>query len=153
LIDSGRKKKEGFAMKWVNEKGAAVVEFAVILPLLLLLIFGMIEFGFLIYNKAMITNASREAARNGILFRNDRTGLKTEISNTVDAYLLDFLVTFGGTGVHTIDTVPDDAGSITTGDYLTVTVAYPYEFLVIPAFISNLAGGVSLVGTTTMRAE
>ena len=56
-----------------NQKGAAIVEFAIILPLLLLLIFGMIEFSLLMYNKAMITNASREGARRGIVYRVDPT--------------------------------------------------------------------------------
>lgn len=140
-------------MKVNSEKGAAVVEFAVVLPLLLLIVFGIIEFGFLIYNKAMITNASREAARTGIVYRIDRTGLNTIISNTVDTYLSDFLVTFGGTGNHTTTTNPADASTITTGGYLGVTVTYSYDFLVIPAFITDLAGGVNLVGTTTMRVE
>lgn len=140
-------------MKHNNNKGAAVVEFAVILPLLILIVFGIIEFGFLIYNKAMITNASREGARIGIVYRVDRTGLNTIISDTVDSYLSDFLVTFGGSGNHTTTTNPTNASTITTGGYLEVTVTYPYEFLVIPAFITDLAGGVNLVGTTTMRAE
>jgi Flp pilus assembly protein TadG len=42
-----------------NESGAALVEFAIVLPLLLVLIFGMIEFSVMLYDKAMITNASR----------------------------------------------------------------------------------------------
>ena len=45
-----------------NQKGAALIEFAIVLPLLLLLVFGAIEFGLLFYNKQVITNASREGA-------------------------------------------------------------------------------------------
>ncbi len=136
-----------------NSKGAAVVEFALILPLLLLLVFGIIEFGFLIYNKAMITNASREAARTGIVYRSDRSGVDTVIAATVDNYLEDFLVTFGGTGIHTTTTIPTTTTGLSTGESLTVTVTYPYQFLIVPAFISPLVDGVNLVGTTTMRAE
>jgi Flp pilus assembly protein TadG len=39
------------------------VEFALVLPLLILFLFVVLDFGFLVYNKAVITNASREAAR------------------------------------------------------------------------------------------
>jgi Flp pilus assembly protein TadG len=49
-----------------NQKGVALIEFAIVLPLLLLLVFGAIEFGLLLYNKQVITNASREGARAGI---------------------------------------------------------------------------------------
>lgn len=140
-------------MKLRSDKGAAVVEFAVILPLLLLIVFGIIEFGVLIYNKAMITNASREGARTGIVYRVDRSGLNTEISNTIDNYLSDYLITFGSSGSHTTTTDPADASTISTGDLLEVSVTYQYDFLVVPAFITNLAGGINLVGTTTMRAE
>ena len=51
-----------------NANGAAAVEFAIVVPLLLLLLFGIIEFSLLLYNKAMLTNASREGARFGIVY-------------------------------------------------------------------------------------
>ena len=47
-------------MKIKDQDGATVVEFALVLPLLVVFIFGIIEFSLLLYNKAMITNASRE---------------------------------------------------------------------------------------------
>jgi Flp pilus assembly protein TadG len=45
--------------KKTNQDGVAAVEFAIILPFLVILIFGMIEFSLVLFNKAMITNASR----------------------------------------------------------------------------------------------
>jgi Flp pilus assembly protein TadG len=45
-----------------DQNGGAVVEFAIILPLLIALLFGIVEFGLLLYNKQIITNASREGA-------------------------------------------------------------------------------------------
>ena len=52
-----------------KSKGASAVEFAIILPMLVLLVFGIIELSFALYDKAMITNASREGARVGIVYR------------------------------------------------------------------------------------
>ena len=43
--------------------GAAMVEFALILPLLLLLVFGAVNFGALMFDQSVITNAAREGAR------------------------------------------------------------------------------------------
>ena len=55
-----------------NQDGVTIVEFALIAPLLFLLIFGMIEFSLLLFNKHVITNASREIARAGVVAREDR---------------------------------------------------------------------------------
>ena len=55
-----------------NQEGAAAVEFALIAPLLILLTFGIIEFGLFLFNKHIITNASREIARAGIVARENR---------------------------------------------------------------------------------
>ncbi|MES2977142.1 MAG: TadE/TadG family type IV pilus assembly protein [Pseudomonadota bacterium] len=50
-----------------SQTGAQAVEFALVLPFLILIIFAVFDFGILVYNKAIITNASREGARQGIV--------------------------------------------------------------------------------------
>ena len=60
--------KKKIATRLREEKGASLVEFAIILPLLIIVIFGIIEFSILLYDKAVITNAGREGARFGSLF-------------------------------------------------------------------------------------
>ncbi len=52
-------------MKRIEQRGAQAVEFALVLPLMILVIFAVLDFGFLVYNKAIITNAAREGARFG----------------------------------------------------------------------------------------
>lgn len=67
-----------------NQTGAAALEFVLVLPVLAALVFGIIEFGALFYNKQVLTNACREGARAGI------TGLtEEEIKNIVTNYCLD----------------------------------------------------------------
>lgn len=58
-------------MNWRKEDGQSTVEFALVLPILLMLIFGMMDFGWLFYNKVMINNASREGARYAIVHCDD----------------------------------------------------------------------------------
>lgn len=145
-------------MKSGTEKGAAVVEFALILPLLLLLVFGIIEFGLLLYNKAMLTNASREGARAGIVYSADPvTGLdrlsKTEITQVVNNYCQNYLITFGTTPNLTVTTNPDPTETVPSGQSLTVNVSYHYNFLLVPAVITNLTGGLDLIASTSMREE
>jgi Flp pilus assembly protein TadG len=149
-------------MRIKNEKGAAAVEFAVVLPLLLLLIFGMIEFGLLIYNKAMITNAGREAARAGVVYATNPSDgslarLSTaELTQIVNDYCEQYLITFGNSAGPQTTVTTNNGGapqSMPSGDLLTVTVTFHYDFLLVPAFISSLVGGSTLEAVTTMRAE
>jgi Flp pilus assembly protein TadG len=131
------------------------VEFALVLPLLLLLVFGGIEFGLVMFNKQVITNASREAARAGIVYQTPRLN-NSSIEGIALDYCQDFLVTFDpdSTGAAATAIRPADPGS---GDDLIVTVTYRYEFLLLPN-LRNLFGGdaeaaLDLVATTTMRYE
>lgn len=49
--------------KLKNEKGQAMVEFALVLPILLFVVCGIIDFGWLFFNQLSLDNACREGAR------------------------------------------------------------------------------------------
>ena len=133
-----------------DQGGVSAIEFAIILPLLITLVFGIIEFSIFLYDKAVITNASREGARAGIVFADPRVD-DGSIQAVVNNYCQDNLITFGGaTGPSTTVT---HAGSGVAGDSLTVQVTYRYDFLVIPNFVPGLGAGVDLVAETIMRLE
>ena len=50
-----------------TDRGQAVIELALTLPLLLLVVFGIIDFGFMFQRYEAVTNAAREGARLGVL--------------------------------------------------------------------------------------
>lgn len=133
---------------WKRQEGQSLVEFALILPVFLILLFGVVEFGLLLYNQHVITNASREGARYGIVVRAPRRTVE-EITAVVDAYCGDHMVTFG-TGTPT--TVVTSTGQA-FGDDLTVEVTFHYDFLVLPSFIASFMGGTDLRAHTTMKME
>src|SRR4029079_7300001 len=62
-------------------RGAAVVEFAVVSPVFFLLIFGMIEYGRLVMVQQVLTNASREGARVGVLDGSTQADVTTAVNN------------------------------------------------------------------------
>lgn len=138
-------------MKWKSrgERGASAVEFAIILPILLVLIFGIIEFGFAIYDKTMITNACRDGARAGILFRVPPV-TDEEIAQVVNQYLNNHLITFGSMN-NPIVTVTRTG--YRSGDELKVTVAYTFTSLVLSELIETLGKEFNMVAETTMRME
>jgi TadE-like protein len=155
-----------------NQKGATIVEFAIVLFLLLTLIFGITEFGLFIFNRHVITNAAREGARAGIVARPVRRS-NDEIKKVVRDYAEKRLVTFGddvltndNIDIKLINNNPSDgfdpntercvvfefkdaAGVFHRCD-LEVTVNYTYEFL----FLSNLGiGPINLRAISGMRME
>jgi hypothetical protein len=110
-----------------NQNGAAMVEFAFILPLLLILICGVIEFGVMFYDKAVITNASREGVRAGI------TGLgDSEIKQIVLNYCNVNLVNLGSNDdALDPDKIFISEEFISEGKSdLTVRLEYRYDFLI-----------------------
>ena len=117
-------------MRKLNERGAVAAEFALLLPLLLIILFGIIDFGMMMYSREIVSNAAREGARAGIVQGPPkRTG--GEILAIVDNYLT-------GTGVNPADVnlTPVGAG-LTQPNTLTVSGTYNYSFLVpvIPVLV------------------
>ena len=132
-----------------EQKGAAAIEFAIILPLLLTLVFGIIEFGFLLYDKAMITNASREGARAGIVYVSGGISdaeIQTGVTTVVNNYCSSYLITFGASSTIGVT-------STRAGGNLTVRVTYAYDFLVLPNFVTDIVGNINLAAQTIMRME
>jgi hypothetical protein len=129
-----------------KQRGAAAVEFAVTLPFLLVLVFGMIEFGVMFYDKAVLTNASREAARAGI------TGLADpDIEQIAKDYCNINLSSFGGNDFDP-DADPNDVISISTdgSNDLRVKLEFSYNL-----FFGSIFGFSSskIEAETVMRME
>lgn len=123
-----------------NEDGAQLVEFALVLPLLLLVILAIAEFGFVFQRYEVLTNAAREGARIAVL----PAYVTADVEDRVEAYL-----TAGGVPVAagnpvvtvtTEATVPP-AALVNTR---TVTVTYTYSF----QFLSAISGWFGASYTT-----
>ena len=157
-----------FTNKENGQRGAALVEFTLIIPLLLLFLFGLIEFSVILYDKAVVTNASREAAREWITYKDDANKLELgDVKGIVDEYIRATpsktdgqLISFGGTGL--ITKLYRNGAELTTtntpllfarGDALKVEVFYHYKFLLLPGLAQSLFPTLWLKGETIMRAE
>ena len=134
--------------KIANQDGVAAVEFAIILPFLVILVFGMIEFSLVLYNKAMLTNASRVAARDGI------AGL-ADIQTLVNKYCDDHLIQIDGSA-ETVDPGLIIVAPVTlangTKEGVSVTVTFSHHLL-FAALIGLDPAPISLTAQTIMRNE
>lgn len=124
-----------------QEKGQALVEFAIILPVLLLLIMGILQFGMMLNAYLAIENAAREGARTGIAGSSDAEIRQSiiSISPSLDSENLNVTIT------------PDETNR-KSGDTLTVSVAYSYK-LTVPIISNIFNDAVILNGQTSMRVE
>ncbi len=134
-----------------HSRGVAIIEFAVVLPLLLLLVLGVIEMSLLLYDQAMITNASRVGARLGITLVDGGASIipDDDIEAAVDKYLTGHMISFAPDAVNTTIT---RVGASPTG-HVTVHVEYSFTFLVFPNFVAGVSDGITLSADTVMRME
>jgi Flp pilus assembly protein TadG len=133
-----------------KQEGAGLVEFAVLAPLFVILLFSLLEFGLSLYNKEVLTNASREGARYGVVYTTPR-----RTSDQIKAQVQDYLTKSGFTDTATINVTGAGGNS---GAPLTVSVTYPYTFQVLPGFFasffdSHMAGTVTLKANSVMLME
>ena len=125
-----------------DQDGAAAVEFALLLPLLVLLLFGLIQFGIAFNTKIQATNAAREGARMAVV----------GIDNWADVGggLPFWQAVQQNAGVGDIDNCVLDTTDV-VGGTLTVTFDYPLD-LVIP-FMPNPPSWQTGTAQATMRIE
>ena len=69
--------------RWRSERGAELIEFAIVVPILIFIIAGIIDFGMMFRAFEAVTNAAREGARVGVLPGYDPPDVQTR----VNAYL------------------------------------------------------------------
>ncbi|MDZ4733699.1 MAG: TadE/TadG family type IV pilus assembly protein [Nitrospirota bacterium] len=127
-----------------SESGASAVEFAILLPVLMMVLFGIIEFGLALYRQAILTNASREGARLGIV-QSIPTITTGQINATIDNYLTAAGIPAGNVTRNIV------AGGV-TGTPVTVTLTLPYTFAVLPG-LTSVTPAINLTGKTVMRHE
>ena len=145
------------------QSGAEVIEFALTLPLLLLVVLGIVEFGFLFQQYEVVTNAAREGARIAILptYSANASVTQTNVTARVNQYL-----TAGG--LSPASATVCGGGGTCPGDWLSVAdqiVAGPpalcvkvfrvtVEYQHPVAFVRGVTQffGQSLPATITLRA-
>jgi Flp pilus assembly protein TadG len=149
-------------MKRRRERGAQIIEFALVFPLLLLILLLIIDLGFLVYNKAVITNASREAARGGAVL-SATPWSTTNVGNIACAYARNLLIgTKAGTRTATCSGSADPVIVVTNpngnvppkfGDPVTVQVTYDYRGFLLNTASTWVRSVPALTATTTMNHE
>jgi Flp pilus assembly protein TadG len=133
-----------------DEGGVAALEFVLMLPFLMLVLFGIIDVSMILCDKAVITNASREAARAGVVLHSPPWS-SAQIQNVALSYTQNNLVT-GGTPTAASVPLPTPCPVSGPGT-LTVTVTYTYQGFVLGSIFSAITGPVTIQAATQMNCE
>lgn len=123
-------------------RGNATVEFAVVAPIMILMVFGIIEFGRVMLAQQVLTNSSRVGAR--------LASMPNQTSATVTQAAQEYADGASVPGV-TVTITPDPTSAL-AGDLVTVNVSVPFNdvsWLPSPFFM----GGQVLEGESVMRKE
>ena len=127
-----------------EQKGQALVETALMILIILLLMMGIIEFGFIFFAYVRVANATREGARTGSLWLVDRKTdgayydpiLCDTVRNAVQGEFSS--IPESGISLMTLDqgavTCPDDETNLLppeAGEPITVTVIYDYSLPIV----------------------
>lgn len=133
-----------FGLKKVfkNKKGQSMVEAALILPIILMLVFGIIEFGRIFNAHMIMKNASRDGVRCAAVGEDYEDDITPKINNMTSTL-----------GTVNIEFTPAEDSRV-QGDEVTCKVTY--ELQLITPIIGPLISGsnkLDIVSSTTMRVE
>jgi Flp pilus assembly protein TadG len=140
-----------------RQQGAAALELALVLPVLVALICGIMDFGDAWYMKQVLNNASREGARYGSRYQTDGGGAH-KLPNALSPSIASWVVT------NYASLLPADANlnvnpagtgyaSGNQGDDLTVTVTARKTWFIIGQLVPGLGDHIDLSATTVMKCE
>jgi len=133
------------------ERGAVAVEFAILLPVFLLLVCGIMDFGHAFYMKQMVSNASREGARYGVRYSgSNASALNPSIASWISSKYSSLLPPDAN-----LQVLPGGAGytSGAVGDDLSVKVTATKHWWVVGRLVPGLGLTKAVSVTTWMKVE
>jgi hypothetical protein len=134
-----------------RERGAALLETALIIPLLTLVAAGIFEFGHAYQQRQIITNAAREGARISVLPNADPDNVRAVVREYMR---IGGLKHWSSAPVDVVRDVP--LGGAATASQ--ITISYPLEFIVLQPIVRLAGGGdgppnITMLGSAVMRNE
>ena len=142
----------GKLRRW-RDRGAAAVEFALVIPVLVILIFGSIEFGLAVQARTMVGNAAREGVRVASLTANGDTTSETQVKTAVTNALAGIA---GGPPVVSVTCKTPAGGACVVGaknngnNVATVTVTMNYTGV---TGMFPMLTNTTIVASSYMRIE
>jgi Flp pilus assembly protein TadG len=152
-----RRRTDGAPLSGRSQRGAVALEFALVLPVLLLLVFGIIEFGFAYHAWDATQNAAREGARlAAVVDQVDGSGgIKDRATIVAEGASLDTSSARFSVNVRcTTSTGGTCPSPWAEGDIIRVTVSYTYDFITpLSGLVPGMGDDMSMTSVAEARFE
>ncbi len=135
--------------RWRKQRGAALVEAAMVLPILLLISAGIFEFGRAYQTWQVLTNAAREGARVAVL----PNGGPASTEALVRQYMQDGQLSKFATAAVSVDRAAAITVNGAPQTASRVVIDYPFDFMVLAPVAQLVASGSTVGGSLIMRAS
>ncbi|MBI4787294.1 MAG: pilus assembly protein [Chloroflexi bacterium] len=122
--------------------GQSLLEFALVLPVLVLVVFGMFDLGSAVITQNMMANAAREGARTGIILANTDANIRAQVRATAPTLTL----TDAQIGI-----APSPVRTFNSPISVTVTFTYTPMTPIVGQIVGN--GGLQLSANSVMVVE
>jgi Flp pilus assembly protein TadG len=137
----------------VRARGIVSLEFVLVLPFLLMILFGIVDVSMVLCDKAVITNAAGEAARQGVVLRVP-SYTQAQIQNVALSYTNNSLVTSGTNAPPTVSVSPSGGcASAGSSNPLQVTITYTYNGVVLGSALSAITGPITVSAVAVKNCE
>jgi Flp pilus assembly protein TadG len=143
-----------------SQRGAELIEFALLFPLLLLVLLGIVDFGFLFQRYEVLTNAAREGARVAVLPSYTQADVRSRVCEYLIAGTVPTTGCPGQTPTNPAVTMVDVDIPIPSKPAIKarqVTVSYTHNFMFIGPIIRLMGGswtnGKTINTVAIMRKE
>jgi len=129
-----------------SQKGAALLETAIVLPIILVVCVGIFEFGRAYQTWQVLTNAAREGARAAVISGTTDTDVTTRVRNYMQGGTLPNYSTANVTITHNVTLTGSDKGT-------RVQIDYPFQFIVLQPVVRLIVPNTSAGSPITMHSN
>ncbi|MGH7213941.1 MAG: TadE/TadG family type IV pilus assembly protein [Tepidisphaeraceae bacterium] len=145
-----------------RRRGGAVLEVSLVLPILLMLTFGGIEWGYYLFVKNSLLGAAREGARTAIIAGTGNTTINTSINTAMDSATMSHIKTHASyvRTIQVLDSsgnqVSTDASTAATGAPIKVTVQCQWSatnISLLPTMLGGVPSTKMITASAVMRRE
>lgn len=137
--------KASFSRVGSRRSGLSAIEAALVLPIFFLLLFGLLEYGWMFLKSQQLNNAARNGVREGIV----HGSTAADVTTRIDQLMLEADLQDSG---YSVVLTPNDPTTLAPGELLTVTITVDYssvELIGVPL----IPVPTTIGGTTSMARE
>ena len=166
MFRARRQGRETRPVRTRKDRGAAMVEFVIVVPLLLLLVLGIINFGFILGQQLSLNNAVREGARAAVAAGSSSAhtpaGVTSHVQNAVGPLISDnsnvavtsYLTPTSGSAAASGTILCNDSFDVATGDRRSIKVVATYNTsFLAPLPVPGIGPNFTLKAESVYRCE